>query len=170
MQSQKSIRDAFKAGDDATAKSLIASDWSQLHASTPFGTWLHVAACFGRLNVARFLVDAGADVNARGGTFGGTPLNEAAGCGHLAVVEYLLSAGAQMETHEPEVNPLFSAVLGGHADIVLLLLERGIDPSVRYTGQRMREMDAEAFALERGEVAIARLLRKQSHAETKRSS
>ncbi len=66
VPTQKRIRDAIKAGDDATAQGLIAADPTQLRASTPFGTWLHVASCFGRLVLARFLVGAGADVNARG--------------------------------------------------------------------------------------------------------
>lgn len=162
---QKRIRDAIRSGDDATAQTLIASDPAQVLASTPFGTWLHVASCFGRLAIVRFLVGVGADVNTRGGTFGGTPLNEAAGRGHLAVVEYLLSVGGQMETRKPEANPLFSAIYGGHSDVVRLLLARGIDPSVRYTGQRMRDMDAEAFARERGQVEIAQLLWDQRHAE-----
>src|SRR5690349_10588801 len=155
---QKRIRDAIKAGDDAAAEALIASDPSQLTFVTPFGTWLHVAASCGRLRVVQFLARAGADVNARGGISGGTPLNEAASRGHLPVVEFLLSAGAVMETREPEVNPLFSATYGGHPEVVRLLLASGIDAAVRYAGPRMRDMDAVAFARERGQLAIAELI------------
>ncbi|MFO0865570.1 MAG: ankyrin repeat domain-containing protein [Gemmataceae bacterium] len=155
---QKRIREAIKAGDDAAAESLIASDPEQLAATTVFGTWMHVVASHGRLRVVQFLARAGADVNARSGISGGTPLNEAASRGHLPVVQFLLSAGAAMETREPEVNPLFSAIYGGHPDIVRLLLASGIDARVRYTGLRMRDMDAVAFARERGQLALAEMV------------
>jgi ankyrin repeat protein len=155
---QKRIRDAIKAADDAAAEALIAADPGQLAATTVFGTWLHVAASHGRLRVVQFLARAGADINARGGILGGTPLNEAASAGHLPVVQFLLSAGAVMETREPEVNPLFSAIYGGHPDVVRLLLASGIDARLRYTGPRMRDMDAVAFARERGQFALADLV------------
>lgn len=155
---QKRIRDAIKAGDDAAAEALISSDPEQLTTATVFGTWMHVAASHGRVGVVRFLARAGADVNARGGILGGTPLNEAASRGHLPIVQFLLSAGAVMETREPEVNPLFSACYGGHPEVVRLLLASGIDAEVRYTGPRMRDMNAVAFARERGQPAIAELI------------
>ena len=155
---QKRIREAIKAGDDAAAEVLIASDPAQLAAMTVFGTWMHVAASHGRLRVVQFLARAGADVNARGGISGGTPVSEAAARGHLPVVRFLLSAGAVMETREPEVNPLFSACYGGHPEVVGLLLAFGIDARVRYTGPSMQDMDAVAFARERGQLAIAELI------------
>ncbi|MEO2089340.1 MAG: ankyrin repeat domain-containing protein [Gemmataceae bacterium] len=155
---QKRIREAIKAGDDAAAEALIASDPEQIAAMTVFGTWMHVAASHGRLRVVQSLARAGADVNARGGISGGTPLNEAASHGHQPIVQFLLSAGAVMETREPEVNPLFSACYGGHPDVVRLLLASGIDAGVRYTGPRMQDMDVVAFARERGQLAIAELI------------
>lgn len=56
---------------------------------------------------------------------------------------------------ESERNPLFSAIHGGHIDIVRFLVEAGIDHRVRYTGSSMQDMDACAFARERGQVDIA---------------
>jgi ankyrin repeat protein len=159
------IRRALRSGDDVTAIELLQSDPTQLTAQTAFGTCLHVAASFGRLEVVKYLVRSGADVNAVGGVLGGTALNEAASRGQLSVVEFLLSVGARMETREPEVNPLFGAIYKGHAAIVRLLLARGIDASISYTGQRMRNMDAVAFARERGQLAIADLIAAHCDAE-----
>ena len=155
---QKRIRDAIKSGDDSGAITLLTQNPDQLVAVTVFGTWMHVAATHGRMRVLEHLVRAGADVNARGGILGGTALNEAASYGHLPIVQYLLSVGAKMETREPQGNPLFSATHGGHADIVRLLLQCGLDPSIRYTGPTMRDMDATAFARERGQTEIVRIL------------
>ena len=160
------IREAIRAGDDATAEALLAAQPGIHAAATVFGTWMHIAASHGRLRVVELLTHAGADVNARGEITGGTPLNLAAAHGHRAVVEYLLSHGAELETREPEVNPLFSAIHGGHGEIVRLLLKRGIDASVSYTGSSMANMAAAAFALERGHQDFAHLIETHRQART----
>lgn len=127
---------------------------------TPFGAWLHVAASVGSVEMVKELLDLGVDINARGGTLGGNALNYAASNGHMEVVKYLLSCGAEMDVSEPERNPLFSAIYGGHIEIVNLLIENGIDIHVKYTGESMKNMDALAFAQERGQAEIAALLSK----------
>ncbi len=125
---------------------------------TPFGSWLHVAADFGNLELVKALVALGADVNQRGGTFGGTPINLAASKGHKEVLEFLLGCGAELDESEPERNPLFSAIYGGHIEIVRLLLDAGINHRISYTGESMKNMDALAFARERGQSDIAAFL------------
>src|SRR5438477_13092787 len=106
------IRDAIKQGDVEKVITLIGSDRTRLEMMTPFGTWLHVAADLGKLEIVKRLVALGADVNAYGGIAGGGPLNEAASEGHLDIVKYLLSRGAHLDVSEPGRNPLFSAVHG----------------------------------------------------------
>jgi ankyrin repeat protein len=64
-----------------------------------------------------------------------------------------------MDTSEPERNPLFGAVYGGHLHVVQLLVANGIDFRVKYTGRSMNDMDAKAFAVERGQTEIAKYLR-----------
>jgi len=108
--------------------------------------------------MVRHLVGLGIDINRRGGTFGGSPINEAASEGHLDVVRYLLEVGAELDISDPVRNPLFGAIYGGHIDIVKLLVEKGIDAHVKYTGESMINMDALAFARERGQTDIAALL------------
>lgn len=160
LEISKAIRDAVKAADVPRVRSLIGDSAERLHQMTPFGTWLHIAAKGGNLELVKCLISMGADVNAKGGTFGGAPLNLAAGYGQLDIVRSLLAAGAELDVSEPERNPLFSAVQGGHFEIVKLLVERGIDYRVQYTGESMKSMDALAFALERGQTRIAEYLKK----------
>jgi hypothetical protein len=155
---QKQIREAIKAGDCETAKGLIDADPRQLHVMTVFGTWMHVAAARDQVELVEWLVSRGADVNARGGIAGATPLHDAASEGHTRTIKYLLSVGAVMETYEPHVNPLFAAVHGGHKDVVRLLLDRGIDATIRYTGERMKDTDAAAFARLWGWTEIAEII------------
>ncbi|WP_457337782.1 ankyrin repeat domain-containing protein [Rhizobacter sp. P5_C2] len=154
----RGLVDAVEGGDIERFAALIGGDESLLHMATPYGTWLHVAAAAGRLNMVKYLVRQGFDPNARGGVFGGGPINVAAAYGHVEVVEYLLAEGAQMDVSEPERNPLFSAIYGGHNNVVLLLLKKGIDASVKYSGDSMSDMDALAFARERGRTDIAEIL------------
>lgn len=131
---------------------------------TPFGTWLHVSASAGSWRVTEYLLSIGLDSNARGGTFGGSAINVAAGGGHIHIVVKLLESGAILDTSEPERNPLFSAIYGGRIDIVKLLVERGIDKGIKYSGSRMTNMDALRFAIERGQTAIADYLRSLENA------
>lgn len=161
MTSQEAFRTlskAIRAGNTDEVLSMFQSDLTLLDMITPFGSWLHVAASRGRLEIVRWLVDMGADVNLRAGTFDGAPINLAAANGHEDIVRLLLEVGAKLDVSEPERNPLFSAVYGGHIAIVRLLIEAGIDPSIRYTGKSMKNMDAKAFALERGQLDIATFL------------
>ena len=156
----KGIREAVKTADIERVRSLIGGSKERLQQMTPFGTWLHIAAKGGNLELVQCLISMGADVNARGGPFGGAPINLAAGYGQLHIVRTMLAAGAALDVSEPERNPLFSAIQGGHLEIVKLLIERGIDYRVRYTGDSMKDMDALAFARERGQAEIADYLAK----------
>jgi ankyrin repeat protein len=154
----KTLRAAIKSGDIQKVRSLVADSANTLHYMTPFGTWLHVAAKSGNLDIVRMLISLGADVNARGGTFGGTPINLAASYGQPQIVRTLLAAGAELDVDKPEKNPLFGAIQCGQQEIVEILVASGIDFRVRYTGESMKNMDAEAFARECGQTDIANYL------------
>ncbi|HBF37743.1 MAG TPA: hypothetical protein DDW50_10515 [Firmicutes bacterium] len=161
IQIVKEIRTAIKQDDVEKAVRLIGSDSELLNMMTPFGSWLHVAASHGKLEIVKRLVKLGADINKQGGVFNGGALNEAATEGHFEIVKFLLSCGADIDISDPERNPLFGAILSGNADIVRLLIGCGIDTHVKYTGKSMKNMDALAFAIERGQKEIADLLKEK---------
>lgn len=152
------IREAIKKGNLMTVVEVIRSYPQLLNVMTTFGTWLHVAATAGNLEIVKKLVELGIDINQRGGTLKGSALDRAASEGHVPIVKYLLDAGAEVDVSEPERNPLFAAIYGGHLSVVEVLVENGIDLEIKYTGERMKEMDALAFALERNQLEIARFL------------
>src|SRR5262249_50604825 len=137
---------------------LIEEDIARLRMMTAFGTWLHVAADFGELPIVELLIGLGADINAVGGVSGGSAIYQAASEGHVDVVRYLLSKGATLDVNEPTRNPLFAAIYGGHFAVAKLLIESGIDTSVKYTGDNMKNMGALAFAREWGRPDIIKLL------------
>jgi ankyrin repeat protein len=159
MHKSKPAYDAIKNSDLDALRSFLDSDPTLAHAMTPFGPLLHVAARLGDEQMIDLLLERGADIEARGGILGGTALNEAASDARLGAVQLLLRLGAQMDVSEPERNPLFSAIHSGSLEIVRLLVERGIDTTVAYTGESMKNMDASAFALEMGKTKIVHFLR-----------
>ena len=138
-----------------------------------FGTWLHYASGHGAMAVLEYLVATGTDVNAKNRD-GATPLEEAAARNQLRVVDRLLSLGANLNVDTPLTNALFGCIAGsamdGHPvhqsgnspsdrlEIARRLLDAGLDPTVRYDSDNMKQMDSVAFAWMFGLRDIARLI------------
>ena len=124
-----------------------------------------MAASSGQLAIVKHLLQLGFDIDIRSGVSDATPLHEAALKGHLEVVEYLHENGAKFDTDEPTRNPLFAAILAEHIGLVKYLIASGIDKTVRYSGENMKNMDAVAFARERGQTDLIPLLESQPSVE-----
>lgn len=136
----------MRDGDLPRVVRIFESDLSLLNIETPFGSWLHVAASFGKIDILKWLLEKGMNINRKGGISGGSAINVAAGKGQFAAVKFLLECGAELDVSEPERNPLFGAICGGHVDTANLLIKSGIDIHVKYTGDNMKNTDALAFA------------------------
>ena len=85
---------------------------------------LYLAAGEGRLEVVRYLLDEGADVNARE-QFGDTALTEAVFNGQLAAVKELLLRGADVNAIGDGGTALDIAINRNHSAIADLLKHRG---------------------------------------------
>jgi uncharacterized protein len=150
----KELYSAISNSKLQTIKSILEQNHSLLEMKTPIGSWLHVAARHGDLDIVKYFVDSGLDINAKGGTSNSMPLNFAVSEGHIEIVKYFLHKGAIMDVTEPERNPLFSAIHKGHLDIVRLLVENGIDITVDYGSK-----NAISFAMEYGQAEIVNYLK-----------
>jgi hypothetical protein len=95
-------------------------------------TPLHEAARGGQAEIARSLIEAGADPAAPG-TRHHTPLHAAASAGHAVVARLIIWTWAYVDsmTIGTRATPLHAAVGGGHAEVARSLLERGADPGAR---------------------------------------
>ncbi|MBU7592605.1 ankyrin repeat domain-containing protein [Metabacillus halosaccharovorans] len=155
------IYDLIKNGDIEQAKEIIITDTSLLGFITPFGTWLHVAARAGKLYMIKYLIESGMDININEGVPKSAPIAHAASEGTFSIIEYLFNHGAKLDVSDPNRNPLFSAIYGGHLDIVRFLVQNGIDITVKYTGDTMKGMGAYEFAIERGQTEIAEYLKQK---------
>ncbi len=91
-------------------------------------TPLHYAALNGQLEVARWLIEHGADVGVEAGRnlngHGPTPLHEAVRRGHMSVVRLLLDAGADVNAPGYGFSPLNGAK---SVEMACLLLSHGAD-------------------------------------------
>ncbi|MBM3265484.1 MAG: ankyrin repeat domain-containing protein [candidate division Zixibacteria bacterium] len=96
---EKAFIKAAKTGEVARLKTLFESNTHLLHArDTDDSTALHCAAWKGHLSAVTFLLDAGADVNARNQNdhWGDTPLHAAAHANQAAIVKKLIDHGADL--------------------------------------------------------------------------
>lgn len=161
MENKFSVRkvvSAIREADLDQLRFLLADNKELLFQITPYGSWLHLASREGQLDVVKFLVDLGLDVNFRGGISGGNALNIAASEDFIDIVRFLHEKGCVLDVDEPERNPLFAAIHNGHYEVAKYLIECGIDASVKYSGENMTNMDALAFAKEWGRSDIVEML------------
>ncbi|KAL8830923.1 MAG: hypothetical protein Q9191_001158 [Dirinaria sp. TL-2023a] len=92
--------------------------------STIFQTLpLYYAASFGLTEIVRYLLDAGADMEARGGHGGATPLNIASYRGNYDVVKLLLERGADPHAvdHGGQRSAIHWAFFNHHREVFRLL-------------------------------------------------
>lgn len=150
----------IKEGNAKRVMELIGSDKSWLNKQTPFGTWLHVAARAGKIEIMKVLIDSGINIEAKGGILECSALSCAASDGQIDAVKLLLSHGATIDTTEPNLNPLFGAIYNGHIEVVKILLEYGVDVDVKYTGENMKGVNALAFAKQYDRHDIVNLLKR----------
>lgn len=89
-----------------------------------FRTPLHLAASEGHVDICRFLVAKGAQIN-RVDRWGGSPLDDAHRHKHAAVVQYLREHKAQFGNTATAITKLVEAASAGDVDEVRALLEFG---------------------------------------------
>lgn len=156
----KDIHSAIRDGNNDLAIKLLKDNkhLGILNFKTPFGTWLHDAASYNRKDIIVYLVSAGVDINEQGGPLHGNALSQAVNKENIEIIEYFLNLNMEIITSDSIKNPLFTAIYRGNLDIVKMLIKYGADYKIAYSGDYADNLDAEAFALERGEIEIANYL------------
>jgi uncharacterized protein len=106
---------------------FILNDYSR-DGHTPLG----LAAFFGHEDIARWLIEKGADVHAVSqNPMRVQPLHSAVAGNHTEIARLLLAAGADANAEQQDgFRPLHAAAQNGNAELVALLLEYGADPSL----------------------------------------
>lgn len=140
-----------RAGDLTREMRLLTTDtykqaWLSVHMPESFGEpfggkilsegpAVYYASWCGLSDVAKTLVDAGADIHAQGG-FYMFPLQAACIQGHEDIVRILLDAGAEITvvTKVGNISVLWTASWHGHDNVVRMLLDAGADVNASVGG------------------------------------
>ncbi|XP_053084895.1 tankyrase, TRF1-interacting ankyrin-related ADP-ribose polymerase b isoform X1 [Pangasianodon hypophthalmus] len=132
LRGDAALLDAAKKGCLARVQKLCTSDNincrdTQGRNSTP----LHLAAGYNNLEVAEYLLEHGADVNAqdKGGLI---PLHNAASYGHVDIAALLIKFNTCVNaTDKWAFTPLHEAAQKGRTQLCALLLAHGADPTMK---------------------------------------
>ena len=132
LRGDSALLDAAKKGNVGRVQKLLTPENincrdSQGRNSTP----LHLAAGYNNLEVAEFLLENGADVNAqdKGGLI---PLHNASSYGHLDIAALLIRYSTVVNaTDKWGFTPLHEAAQKGRTQLCALLLAHGADPSLK---------------------------------------
>ena len=172
MQIRSQFNQAIKDGNVEEIKHLLKTSEFLSRRRPPFagGSWLHYAAVHGTLDSVKCLIDLGFDVNDKATLEGDRPITRAARRDTPDFVTLLLDHGAVLDTQTSVRNPLFSAIHAGCFDVAQVLLDAGIDTTVRYTAGSMTDMDATAFALRWGRTDMAELIAQKAAEQSGRTA
>ncbi|CAL8284056.1 unnamed protein product [Merluccius merluccius] len=133
----RELFEACRSGDLERARSLVTrGNVNSRDTAGRKSTPLHFAAGFGRRDVVHFLLQSGANINARddGGLIS---LHNACSFGHAEVVTLLLHHGADANSRDNwNYTPLHEAAIKGKIDVCIVLLQHGAEPAVRNTDGR----------------------------------
>jgi uncharacterized protein len=155
------IHDTAAAGKIERVRELVNANPSLAKSYSPDGFPVFALACFfGHFDVARYLAEKGADVNAAAtnGT-GYNAITAAVAAGHTEIVKWLVANGANVNyRYGPGYSPLLTAAADDRLEIVKLLLAHGADPSAITDGGK----SALALATERKHTTVANFLRQNS--------
>uniref|UniRef100_A0A158Q7B9 Poly [ADP-ribose] polymerase n=1 Tax=Elaeophora elaphi TaxID=1147741 RepID=A0A158Q7B9_9BILA len=132
LRGDEAVLEAAKEGNiEKIRKIVIPATVNCRDVRGRFSTPLHLAAGYNNLEVARFLLENGAEVNLKdkGGLI---PLHNASSFGHLEIAGLLIECGA--EVNHPDkwgYTPLHEAAQKGRTQICSLLLNNGADVTLK---------------------------------------
>jgi len=170
-RADRAVTDALLAADpeldvfEATARGYVdrlrerlEEDPGRANAYSSDGfTALHFAAFFGKVEVARILLEEGASVDAyTRNEFANQPLHAGAAGRNIDVCRVLLAAGADVNaTQHGGYTPLHEAAGSGDVELAELFLSAGADPTIQLPDGHIAADTAEAA----GHVDLANRLR-----------
>lgn len=150
------LRNAVRSGDREQVESILKEnpDLIKSRDRQDRATLLHIASSLGHAGVAMYLLENGAEVDARD-RWSRTPQDWAAACGRQNTVELLLAHGAAIGLADNRgTTPLQWAAYGGFSGVVELLLSRGANANAKDN----RGYDALYSAASGGRLRVAKLL------------
>ena len=155
--------EATRKGDIQTVKELLNKDPTLIYTKKDGSryTILHCAVSSGSLELVKFLIDRGANVNVRSDC-GYTVLHYAADTGSLKLVKFLIDKGAIVSNVKTDWGDtvLHEAAESGSLELVKFLTDKGLDinnknvfretPLHRAVGSQNRSSEVAKFLIDMG--------------------
>jgi ankyrin repeat protein len=150
------VHDAAAAGKLQKIKEFVEENPAFAKSYSPDGFPVVALACFfGHLDVARYLAEKGADLNAAATNGSGyNSLTASVAGGHTQIVAWLLENGVSTNyRYGPGYTPLLTAAANGRLEILKLLIAHGADltaqtddgKSARFLAEERKHSDVQAF-------------------------
>ncbi|SFD24178.1 ankyrin repeat domain-containing protein [Tropicimonas isoalkanivorans] len=132
------LHDAVRMGDRAAVSEAVANTDDLDETDFIIGTPLHAAVAEGHADIARLLIETGADVNAVSEINGKTALHLAAELGDFDTVRLLLENEADVAARDKTgLAAIHHATVAGHPAIVTALLNAGVEVDTREFAENM---------------------------------
>ena len=150
------IFEAAATGRVERVRALLKQNPELIHAWSPDG-WTALHLNFNHLEVAKVLIDAGADLNLNSkNKFNATPLQGAAANNWIELARLYLARGANVNSRNDEgICPLAEAAGNGFLEFATLLIEKGANVNQKDDNGKTPL----TIAIESKQEATAKLLR-----------
>ncbi|WP_025698332.1 ankyrin repeat domain-containing protein [Paenibacillus durus] len=135
-------------------KKTIETDSKCINVLTKEGSLLNVSILNKNIDLAKQLIWMDIDIN----KFSGVELINAVLNDENELVELLLLKNIMFNLSSPKTNPLFIAVRKGNFEAVKLLLNKGVDPSIEYSNEFMKNFNVIQLAQKMNQSEIVTLL------------
>lgn len=135
-KSQLDLYEAASIGDLDRVKSLIENKPSLVNSYAPDGfTPLGLSCFFGHIDVAKYLIEKGADASqASDNPLKVAPIHSACTISNYEIAELLVLNGADINVREQaDYTPLHIAAISGQTKLAKLLIENGAEINAKMT-------------------------------------
>ena len=162
----RKVHDAIRVGDIETVRSMISGGTVDVNEFDGITSFLHRAATYNQIEIAKFLIENGIDINMLDHT-GTSALINAVIKGNLEMVKLLCESGAELDSSDPDNNALFCAGSWHQEEIAQYLVDMGIDIYKTYHIGDMENCDAYIWADKWGAIEISAILDEKEIADKK---
>ncbi|ALA62383.1 ankyrin repeat family protein [Turkeypox virus] len=127
---QKELHNAIRMKDVNSIRSILERNIKEYKKPNNLSSALSLAVSCSSTDIARILLEHGADIN----KCKGSPLHRAVNMGNIQLVKILLEYGASVDRAYHSNSPLYIALCRNNIDMARCLLENGADPNNLFLG------------------------------------